>query len=156
MSSTTTNYSGRLVDISLFNQGDSDNLSNLGIRPQSLVITGKLKASQNYLRILLSSIGERKEEPLLGSDAISIFKSSNFSFMSQVTQNFSIANENTIKYIKSKYTSNTPVDERIDKVIVNNLEFSAGGKILLYLTLYTVDAEAHSFYIPVTWFNNYQ
>jgi hypothetical protein len=156
MPSTTTNYSGRIVDISLFNQGDSDNLSNLGIRPQSLVITGKLKASQNYLRILLSNIGERKEEPLLGSDVVSIFKSCNFSFMSQVTQNFSIANENTIKYIKSKYTSDTPTDERIDKVIINNLEFNAGGKILLYLTLYTVDAEAHSFYLPVTWFNNYQ
>jgi hypothetical protein len=155
MSSTTTNYSGRLVDISLFNQGDSNNLSNLGVRPQSLVITGKLKASQNYLRILLSNIGERKEDPLFGSDVVSVFKSCNFSFMSQVNQNFSIANENTIKYIKSKYTNDTPIDERIDKVEINNLEFSAGGKVSLYLTLYTLNAEEYNFYLPVTWFNNY-
>jgi hypothetical protein len=153
-SSTTTNYSGRLVDISLFNQGNENNLSNLGVRPQSLVITGKLKASQNYLRILFSNIGERKEDPSFGSEAPSIFKSCNFSFMSQVTQNFSIANENTIKYIKSKYTNETPTDEKIDKVVINNLEFNAGGRILLYLTLYTVEAEAHNFYLPITWFNN--
>ena len=94
------------------------------------------------------------KEPLLGSDIISVFKSCNFSFMSQVAQNFSIANEKTIKYIKSKYTSQTPTDEKIDKVIINNLEFSAGGKLSLYLTLYTVDADSNSFYLPTTWFNN--
>ena len=155
MPSTTINYSNRLVDISLFNERDADNVSNLGVRPQSLVITGKLKASQNYLRILLSNIGERKEEPLLGSDIVSIFKSSNFSFMSQVTQNFSIANLKTVNYIKSKYTKNTPVDEKIDKVEVINLKFTAGGKISLHLVLYTQLAEIHDFYLPVTWFNEY-
>ena len=98
---TTVNYSGRKVDIALFGSTTSGIAIEMGMRPRALAITGKLKASQNYIKTLLSMVGERKEDSTYGSSLIPSLLASNISFPIQIQQAFSIQNALVLKWIKS-------------------------------------------------------
>jgi hypothetical protein len=148
---TTTNYSNRLIDLSLFPEKTSESPVNLGIRPIPLVITGKLKASQNYIRILLSDVGERKENKLFGSTLYSSFKTTNISFPVQIYQIFSSQNLLVLKWIKERYNDQTPLDERIEKVELINYGVQPGGQIILDIKLYTQAGETAEIHLPVKW-----
>lgn len=149
--STTVNYTGRKVDIALFGLTNSGTPIDLGLRPTALAITGKLKASQNYIKTLLSQLSERKEDPTYGSGFVSSLKSRNITFPIQITQAFSSANLLVLKYLKDFYDSSVPLDERIDKVDLLNYSIEPGGKISLTLQLYTQAGETYVFYLPVAW-----
>lgn len=150
---TTTNYSGRNVDIALFGSSPTGAAISMGIRPTALAIAGKLKASQNYIKCLLSTNGERLEDPDFGSDFVPSLLSTNISFPIQIQQAFSIQNILTLKWIKSQYTSLTPLDEQIDTVTLLNYSIVSGGNINLSLQLLTKAGETAAFYLPVSWSN---
>lgn len=151
---TTKNYFNRKIDIALFGETTSGSAVNMGTRPQSLAITGKLKASQNYIRIFLSSLGERKESPLLGSTLIKNFRSNNIAFAAEIQQIFLVENVLVLKWIKERYNQDIPEDERIDNVILLNYAIQPGGKVTLNLQLTTVAGESVAFHLPVVWSNN--
>ena len=148
---TTTNYSGRKVDIALFGSTPSGAAIEMGMRPTALAITGKLKASQNYIRTLLSMVGERKEDGTYGSELIQSLLSTNISFPIQIQQAFSIQNALVLKWIKSLYTDATALDEQIDTVALLDYSIQPGGKVSLSLQLSTLAGETASFYLPVAW-----
>lgn len=148
---TTVNYSNRQIDISLFPAKNSDKIPLLGLRPSPMVITGKLKASQNYLRVLLSSAGERKENSNFGSNLFNIFKTSNISYPIQIIQNFSIQNLLVLKWFKERYNKQTPIDEKIRKVDLLNYNIQPGGQIILELKLHTEAGETEDIHLPVKW-----
>jgi hypothetical protein len=148
---TTTNYSNRLVDLSIFPSKVGDRPTLLGIRPTPLVITGKLKASQNYLKTLLADIGERKEDPYFGSQLYSSFKTTNISFPVQIQQIFSSQNLLVLKYIKERYNDQTPLDEKISTVELINYAIQPGGQIILEMKLYTEAGETADIHLPVRW-----
>lgn len=147
----TSNYSNRLIDLSLFPAKTGDSPVKLSLRPIPLVVTGKLKASQNYIKTLLSDIGERKEEPLYGSTLYSGLKSSNISFPVQILQIFSSQNLLVLKWIKERYNNQTPIDEKIDKVELMEYALQPGGQIILDLKLYTQAGETADIHLPVKW-----
>jgi hypothetical protein len=151
---TTKNYFNRKLDIALFGETISGVPINMGTRPTSLVITGKLKASQNYLRVLLSNLGERKENELMGSTLIKNIKSGNVSFSSEVEQIFLIENVLVLKWIKERYTDDIPDDERIDNVKLLNFDIQPGGQVILNLSLTTVAGETSAVHLPIVWSNN--
>jgi hypothetical protein len=151
---TTKNYFNRKIDVALFGETSSGNAINMGTRPVSLAITGKLKASQNYLRTFLSNLGERKEAPLFGSTLIKNFKSNNIAFTAEIQQIFLVENVLVLKWIKERYNQDVPDDERIDNVILLNYAIQPGGKVILNLQLTTVAGESVAFHLPVVWSNN--
>jgi len=147
---TTVNYSGRNVDIALFDNNASGNPVSLGIRPTALAVTGKLKASQNYIKAMLSTSGERLEDPSYGSSLIANLMSKNISFPIQIQQAFSSQSALTLRWIKSQYTSTTPLDEQINTVTLLNYSIQATS-ISLSLQLSTQAGETAVFYLPVAW-----
>lgn len=151
---TTKNYFNRKVDIALFGETDSGKPIDMGTRPISLVISGKLKASQNYLRVMLSNLAERKEDPLFGSTLIKNFRSNNIAFSSEIEQIFLIENVLVLKWIKERYNNNTPQDEQIDSVQLLNYDIQPGGRVILNLELTTVAGESAAFHLPIVWSNN--
>jgi hypothetical protein len=151
---TTKDYFNRKLDIALFGETVSGVPIDMGTRPTSLVITGKLKASQNYLRVMLSNLGERKEDSLLGSTLIKNLKSSNIAFTSEIQQIFLIENVLVLKWIKERYNNDVPNDERIDNVKLKNFSIQPGGKVILDLELTTVAGESLPFHLPIIWSNN--
>jgi hypothetical protein len=148
---TTTNYSNRSLDLSIFPLKKTEKPSSLGLRPTVLVITGKLKASQNYIKALLSNIGERKEDESFGSTLMSDIKSSNISFPIQIQQSFSSQNLFVLRWIKKQYNETTPLDERIKKAELINYSIQPGGKVFLDIKLYTEAGEVADIHLPVTW-----
>lgn len=148
---TTINYTGRAVDIALFGLSTDGRAVNMGIRPTALAITGKLKSSQNYIRALLSTVGERKEHPTFGSDLIKEFKSSNISFPSQIDQIFAICNISVLKWLKDRYYDTTPEDEQVSSAQLLSYSVEPGGKISLNIQLTTMAGESVAFHLPVTW-----
>ena len=151
---TTKDYFNRKLDIALFGETTSGVPINMGTRPVSLVITGKLKASQNYLRVLLSNLGERKENPLMGSILIKNIRSGNIAFSSEIEQIFLIENVLVLKWIKERYTNDIPNDERIDNVKLLNYAIQSGGRVILDLSLTTVAGETSAIHLPIIWSNN--
>ena len=128
MPNTTTNYTGRSIDISLFGSSPTGASIEMGLRPTALAITGKLKASQNYIRAMFSSVGERREEPRYGSALISGLIGTNINFPIQINQIFSTQNALALNWIKSNYTSSTPLDEQIDTVTLLSYSILSGQK----------------------------
>lgn len=151
---TTKNYFNRKLDIALFGETTSGTPIGMGTRPVSLVITGKLKASQNYLRVLLSNLAERKESPLMGSTLIRNIRSGNIAFSSEIEQIFLIENVLVLKWIKERYTDGVPDDERIDNVKLLNYAIQPGGQVILNLNLTTVAGETSVVHLPIIWSNN--
>ena len=150
----TKNYFNRKIDIALFGETESGVPVSMGTRPVSLVITGKLKASQNYLRVMLSNLGERKEDINFGSTLIKNFRSNNIAFSSEIEQIFLIENVLVLKWIQERYNGDTPEDERIDNVKLLNYDIQSGGRVILNLELTTVAGESALFHLPVVWSNN--
>lgn len=150
MGVTTTNYTGRSVDVALFGVSQGGAV-DMGLRPTALAVAGKLKASQNYIRALLSTAEERKEDPEFGSSMVGDFRSSNISFPVQIEQAFAIANLSVLKWMKDRYTSSVPADERVDSTKLTNYSIEPGGKISLNIQLTTSAGESVAFCLPVVW-----
>lgn len=148
---TTVDYTNRSVDLALFGLSENGAAIDMGVRPMALAITGKLKASQNYIRALLSSVGERKEDPTFGSGLISDMKSSNISFPIQIDQAFAIQNASVLKWMKDLYDSSIPDDEQVKSTKLLSYSIEPGGKISLYIQLTTQAGESVAFHLPVAW-----
>lgn len=147
---TTVDYTGRSVDIALFGLSEDGSAVDMGMRPTALAITGKLKASQNYIRALLSTSGERKEDTAFGTEIIPEFKTSNMSYPAQIEQTFAIYNVSVLKWLSDRYTDSVPVDEQISSTKLLNYSVS-GGNILLNIQLTTSAGETVAFHLPVAW-----
>lgn len=149
---TTVNYTNRTVDVALFGLSEDGASINMGLRPTALAITGKLKASQNYIRLMFSTIGERKEDPTLGSDMVHEFKTTNISLPIQIEQTFAIYNVSVLKWMKDWYAElSVPEDEQVKSTKLLSYSIQPGGKISLYIQLSTQAGESVAFYLPVAW-----
>jgi hypothetical protein len=150
MNNTSINYFNRKIDISFFPKKKEDASQLLGFGgSHAPSISGPLKASQNYIRVLLSSAGERSEDPSLGTKLIKDFSSKNMIFPMQISQNFAINSLLATNYLRKNYSSDTPADERV--LGAKLLNYSIVGKtyINLEIELKTESKDALVFLLPV-------
>jgi len=143
-------YSGRKVDMSTYpaKSGSSPQLLGFGSMP-ALAIAGSLKASQNFLRMLLSSKGERREDPEFGSEFSSGLSSSNLVHPIQVYQIFSRSAVRILRKLSEEYTDDTPDDEKIKSAELILFNMSSPTSIELDIEITMDSEEEMSFLLPV-------
>ncbi len=152
MINTSVNYYGKRADMSLYppKVAGVPQTMGFGIYPAK-VIAGPLKAAQNYARVLLSSRGERKEDPDYGTDLISDFASGNLMLPIQITQTFSVNSLRALVYLKTKYQDSTPLDERIKSASLANYTIVSKTIVDFEIELETASKETLLFLLPVSY-----
>ena len=152
MTNTSVNYYGKRADMSLYppKVAGVPQTMGFGVYPAK-VIAGPLKAAQNYARVLLSSRGERKEDPDYGTNLLSDFASGNLMLPIQITQTFSVNNLRAMIYLKGQYQSSTPLDERIKSASLVDYTVVSKTSINFEIELKTASKETLLFLLPVSY-----
>lgn len=148
---TTTDYTGRKVDFSFFPRTTSGVTVEASLRPQPLVIAGPLKASQNFARIILSSLGERKESPQYGSNLLKELSSGYIRYPVQIEQIFSQESLRVLDYIRRNTPVGYPADETIDSVNLLDYSMESRGSLTLSVQIHLVSGDTETFLLPVVW-----
>jgi hypothetical protein len=121
----------------------------LGQYPRS--ISGAGKASQNFIRILLSDKGNNRAYPGLGSQLWNKLQTGmNSSTSATVNGIFNSCALQVVSFMKTTWTSTTPVDEKI--LSVNLIDFSVSPGVVIFKAQLTAgDGSSFPFLIPVNW-----
>ena len=152
MDNTSINYYGKRADMSLYPPKVAGRPQTMGFGIYSAkVIAGPLKAAQNYARVLLSSRGERKEDPMYGTYLLSDFSSGNLMLPIQITQTFSVNNLRATTYLFDQYSDITPLDERIQYSRLSNYTVISKTSIDFEIELKTASKETLIFLLPVNY-----
>jgi hypothetical protein len=106
----------RKIDLSLFpvfSVGrDGQALAPLNLSDDPMVTTGKAKAIQNYVRILLTPLGHYPSTPDFGSEFYNVYEG-NMMSEAELLNLFASENLRVLEYLHSIYQDDTPPDERI-------------------------------------------
>jgi hypothetical protein len=152
LTSASTLYQGRIVDLSLFPTMISSNSParlELGGYPKS--ISGPGKAAQNFIKILLTTKGSNKAHKGLGSNLLKTVQTGmNSAASSTISGLFNSSALEVVNFIRTTWTDSTPVDEKI--LSVNLIDFSVSpGVVLFKAQLTSGDGSSFPFLIPVNW-----
>lgn len=121
-------------DISLFPLIGGSSIQSLGFgNSLPLAICGNLKASQNFLRVLFTTKGERLEDPLFGTYFNRDIKSGMVFSPIQMTQIFSSNGLMAISCLKDRYPDETIAAERVKSVKL--LHFTSASPTVLDLSI---------------------
>ena len=148
---TSTNYTGRKVDLALFPDLKTEYQAVSGrFSDFPRAIAGIAKLSQNYLRALLTPLGHYKSDPDYGSNLQSKMTTQRIRFPSDVLHAFVIESDRVASYLHAQETEETPMDERFGKatLVGQNL---IGGQIELTIELESASEETVSLLVPVSW-----
>lgn len=149
---TTQNYTGRKVDLSLFPE-----LKNplvpvaMSVAGPSKIIAGPAKAAQNFLFALLGREGERPGDPLFGTQFLSRLTQGAVRYPSDVDQIFTLEASKAVEWWNSK-SKLRPLDEQIKGVSLTN-QSTSQSNIVLAVSLTTRGESSTTFLIPVNWSN---
>ncbi len=127
--STSKDYEGRLVDLSIFpDLSTSGSSSLMYIGDKSKMIAGASKACQKFLIVFLTKLGSDKSRPNMGTAFSQMIQSGSiFISPGQVEQAFNVEALAAIKYIESisnyEYSS-VPLDEIITEVRLTDFTIS--------------------------------
>lgn len=152
LTSISTLYQGRVVDLSLFPTMTSNNTPaplGLGVYPKA--ISGAGKASQNFIKILLTQKGSNRAYKGLGSNLLSTIQTGmNSATAATINGLFNSSALQVVNFMRTMWTASTPVDEQI--LSVNLIDFSVSpGVISFRAQLTSGDGSSFPFLIPVNW-----
>ena len=152
LTSASTLYQGRKVDLSLFplmTENGKASSMRIGEYPRS--ISGAGKASQNFIRIMLSTKGDNRAYSSMGTSFWnSVKKGLNTSSRAQVFALFNSSALTAVNFIRTTWTSTTPVDEKI--LSVKLIDFAVSpGSVMFNAELTSGDGSSFPFLIPVAW-----
>ena len=137
----STNYTNRKIDLSLF-PGQSEPLSltsmELGEGNGTRAVSGILKSSQNFLRILMTEEGIYKSSPSYGTLLIPRIKSGYIVYPADMWHLFASEAGKAVYYMRGIETVDTPDDEKIGEAKLDsffiektkvslNIVYSSGG-----------------------------
>jgi len=150
MNYTSFNYTGRKVDMSIYPEKilDSPQILGFGNGP-ALVISGPLKAAQNYARILLSKKGEHADDPSFGTSLLMDLVSGNMLHPIKISQAFAMANLDAMAYLYKKYKEDTPLDEKIKFVTLLEYSSSSPTDISFRAELTMASKDSLTFLLPI-------
>lgn len=152
ISSTSTSYTGRLVDLSLFPEIRSAGVpADMTLEPSGAVVAGVSKAVQGFLICLLSSEGENREDPFFGTNFRSRMILTNVRYPSDVDQIFTLEASKAIDWW-NRNSKSRPLDEQIKTVELVSQSLTS-TKVSLRLKLYSKSESDIDFLLPVNWSN---
>lgn len=150
MSASTTNYTGRQVDLALFPDIAAPNVfESPRIGPNAMAIAGIMAMAQNYLRILLTPLGTYPSAPSLGSNFMSRMQSTKLRYASDIVHVFVIESARVVAFMQS-VDQNKPLDEQILSATLTGQSLT-NGNVSMAITLLSNANTPVSLLLPVVW-----
>ena len=150
---TSSNYSGRQVDLSIFPDQRLPNravITDIGKdRVFSRAIAGPAKASQNYGRLLLTPLGSVRSHPTMGTKFRERFTQGGLRYGTDPGQVFAAENLRVLDFLDS-VSVGRPDDERIESATLQGFTVVAGG-VTLNVALTMRSGDTTTFLLPVSW-----
>lgn len=148
---TSTDYTGRQVDISIFPEMQTAGvLVDAEFSNNTKAIAGAAMVAQNFTRILLTPFGHYKSDPLLGSNFFSVLTTRNMQFASDLSLSFLLESARTLRYMNSILTDDVPDDERIKSATMLSASVN-GTNVEMTIQIETVAGTSITFLLPVQW-----
>lgn len=150
--STSKDYTGRTVDLSLFPQiSSSDVPSAMGIGPQTRVISGPLKACQKFIAVLMTELGSDRVRPNMGTSLPAALKGGRiFISPGQIEQAFNVEAAIAVNYLDAVRKPGQPLDEIITEVRLRTYS-SARRSLSLTADATMADGSTSPILLPVIW-----
>lgn len=147
---TSTNYTGRLVDLCLFPDISLPSTPrSMAVDSPARVIAGVSKAVQGFVMALLSREGENKEDPLMGTLFSERMGVNGLKYPSDIDQIFYIEASKAMDWWNSNSKSR-PLDEQIRSVSLVGRVFGATS-VSLSVRFVTLAGNDIEFLLPVKW-----
>lgn len=150
MTTTTTDYTGRLVDLFI-----SQGLSPTGMKPITLdfdstgqIITGIQKAIQTFLIVFLTEKGSNLADPNFGTRFITNVRNSNLRGP-QLQIHFRDAVEDFLNQ-QSRYIDGLPDDEILDEIILDSYNIQSKDSIELNVRINSKAGESQILTLPIS------
>lgn len=155
ISGTSSNYTGRKKDISIFQSPDATLLGAQDIAPAfgkaAKFCAGVQKLIQRYAIILLSNIGSQPNYPTFGTAFISTIKAgiSPVDTLS-AAQLFSLASYKSVEVLRNYQAENPslPLDECISRAELTDISLY-GSYAAFDVTIYTEAGDSVNFLVPL-------
>lgn len=148
---TSTNYSGRRVDISLFPTILQPLVPvDMEISSSPRSIAGPSKAAQGFLRCLLVAEGEIAGDKNAGTNFFTRMTNSSIRYPSDIEHAFLIESSKAVDYWNQNSAGLRPLDEQIHKVSLVDLEIGFQG-VSISIELVTRGGDKVTFLLPVNW-----
>lgn len=155
ISGISSDYTGRLKDISIFQSPDASIVGPQDIAPSfggtAKFCSGVQKLIQRYAIILLSDAGSQFNYPLFGTAFMSTIKAG-ISPVDKLAaiQIFSLASYRTVTFLKNYQAEHPeiPLDERIARADVINVELY-GSYAAFDVRIYTEAGDSVKFLVPL-------
>lgn len=152
ITSTSKNYTGRKVDLSIYPSISVSNTPVTAGMPFSRAIAGPSKVAQNFARILLTPLGKYRGNPDLGSNFMSRIRSGFVKADVDLLHLFAGESIGVVDFMNNTASDSTPDDERISQVEMTKYS-AAQGSFRMTVELTTKGGGSVAFLLPVVWNN---
>lgn len=150
----TSNYSGRLRDISILQYPDASIIEAQDVLPKfgksARFCTGVQKLVQRYTILLLTNLGSQTKYPDFGTAFLYTLQGgtdpTDSLLASQIFADANYITVNTLQYFQSQVAS--PEDERIVRATLNNVSLF-GGYAAFDVAITTASGDVLDFVVPL-------
>ena len=154
MTNISTDYSGRTVDILIFQNTSSvgEKKISLGFGGSGFLTTGIQKAVQTFTTLFLTEKGTIYSEPTRGTSFLTAVRNGRINDESTVKSEFSLAADLVIRFLSQlAKTNNTPDDEYITAATLQSFNVdSEAGNLILYVNVVSSAGTNHDIYMPIS------
>lgn len=148
--STSTDYSGRKVDLSIFPDNTVPNVPvEASFSMGSRAVAGPLAIAQSFSLALLTPLGHYASDPNYGSTLLSDLTEKKVEYPSDVLHAFALATIGVLSYFDANLPD-APADEKIATVVLDSYNVQ-GTEIDLSIALTTQAGSTVTFLLPVQW-----
>jgi hypothetical protein len=154
MRTTSTNYSGRLVDMLVFQNTNPSGKQRIEMTfgEGGLLTTGVQKVAQTFTTILLTDKGTVYDKPDYGTDFVRSIQNGTTQTEDGLKSSFSLAVADVKRIMSTAALDNSlPEDEQLeDAELLDYALDKASGKIGITVGIVTVAGPGTTIYIPVS------
>ncbi len=143
-----TDYTGKTNDLLIMHIVNRSNVV-FQFGDESKIITGISKLTQMFVKELLTVQGEIKGNPDAGCNFLEDVRTGKIQTEQDVQAYFGLAADTIISRFELTQPEDTPDDERLTQVILNNFAMET-GKLTLNVTLETAAGVSRDIYLPLT------
>jgi len=153
MTATTTDYSGRLVDLLIFQgvKAEGEAAITLGLGTAGEICTGAQKLSQSFTLLFLTRLGSNPKHPDWGTNFVPAVQQGRVNTEKAVNSEFNTASELVRRTLAKAWEGTAlPADERLSKATLNSFTIDTeNSKLVLYVKLVTAAGVSLVIVLPV-------
>lgn len=151
---TTTNYSGRSVDLLIFQNTApaGEKQIYLGFGTGGELTTGIQKVAQTFTALFLTEVGTVFSQPTLGTDFLTLMRQGALRTESDVQSSFALAAQKVKNVmVQEAIDEELPDDETVSEITLQSYRLdTVTGTLVLYVRLTTVAGANREIYLPVS------